>query len=105
MNSLRRAAWMALAITLMPAAQAATSTPQTPPDLPGVTVVTAAQARDLMVKGVLIVDTRVASEYVEQRINGAVSIPYKEKAPRHRTSTAGLTVSTSVSCRATRAHR
>ena len=48
----------------------------TPPDLPGVTVVTAAQARDLMAQGVLIVDTRVANEYVEQRIKGAVNIPY-----------------------------
>lgn len=82
MNSLRRAAWMALAMTLMPAVQAATSTPQTPPDLPGVTVVTAVQARDLMAKGALIVDTRVASEYVEQHINGAVNIPYKEKSAK-----------------------
>lgn len=58
------------------------ATPLTPPDLPGVTVVTAAQARDLMAKGVLIVDTRVANEYVEQRIKGAVSIPYKEKSAK-----------------------
>lgn len=55
---------------------------QTPPELPGVTVVTAAQARDLMAKGVLIVDTRVAGEYVEQRIKGAVNIPYKEKSTK-----------------------
>ena len=82
MNSLRRAGWMALAIALMPAAQAATPTPLTPPDLPGVTVITAGQARDLMVTGVLIVDTRVANEYVELHIKGAVSIPYKEKSAK-----------------------
>lgn len=56
--------------------------PLTPPDLPGVTVVTAAQARDLVAKGVPIVDTRVANEYVEQHIKGAVSVPYKEKSAK-----------------------
>jgi len=67
---------------LLTAGVAHAATPLTPPDLPGVTVVTAAQARDLMAKGVLIVDTRVANEYVEQRIKGAISIPYKEKSAK-----------------------
>jgi rhodanese-related sulfurtransferase len=67
---------------LLMAGPAHAATPSTPPDLPGVTVVTAAQARDLMAKGVLIVDTRVANEYVEQRIKGAVSVPYKEKSAK-----------------------
>lgn len=67
------------ALTSPPASAAA---PLTPPDLLGVTVVSAAQARDLMAKGVLMVDTRVANEYVEQHIRGAVSIPYKEKSAK-----------------------
>jgi len=50
----------------------------TPPNLPGVTVVSAEQARALMFKGTLIVDARVAGEYVEERIKGAINIPYKE---------------------------
>lgn len=67
---------------LLATAPAQAMAPQTPPGLPGVTVVTAPQARDLMAKGVMIVDTRVANEYVEQRIKGAVSIPYKEKSAK-----------------------
>lgn len=73
--------WL-LFCTLVVAAPAQAATPLTPPDLPGVMVVTAAQARDLMAKGVLIVDTRVASEYVEQHIKGAINIPYKEKSAK-----------------------
>lgn len=72
--------WLLFCTLFVASAQAAT--PLTPPDLPGVTVVTAAQTRDLMAKGVLIVDTRVASEYVEQHIKGAINIPYKEKSAK-----------------------
>lgn len=71
--------WALWALVAPPASAAM---PLTPPDLPGVTVVTAAQARDLVAKGVLIVDTRVANEYVEQHIQGAVSVPYKEKSAK-----------------------
>jgi rhodanese-related sulfurtransferase len=80
MNILRSTLYLLAALGLLPVAHA--TTPLTPPDLPGVTVVTAAQARDLMAKGVLIVDTRVATEYVELHIKGAVSIPYKEKSAK-----------------------
>lgn len=71
-----------LALWALVVPPASATTPLTPPDLPGVTVVTAAQARDLVAEGVLIVDTRVANEYVEQRIKGAVSVPYKEKSAK-----------------------
>lgn len=47
-----------------------------------VTVVTAKEAWDLMQKGVPIFDVRVAHEYVEEHIKGAISIPYKEKSKR-----------------------
>lgn len=55
---------------------------QTPESLPGVTVVTAEEAKAMMESGVLMVDTRVANEYVEQHIKGAVSVPYKEKSEK-----------------------
>lgn len=56
--------------------------PQTPESLPGATVVTAEKAKAMVEKGTLIVDTRVANEYVEQHIKGAVSVPYKEKSEK-----------------------
>lgn len=56
--------------------------PQTPESLPGATVVTAEKAKAMAEKGALIVDTRVANEYVEQHIKGAISVPYKEKSEK-----------------------
>jgi len=54
----------------------------TPESIPGTTVVTADKAKVLMESGVLIIDTRVANEYVEQHIKGAVNVPYKEKSAK-----------------------
>lgn len=54
----------------------------TPESLPGVTVITAETAKSMVEKGVMIVDTRVANEYVDLHIKGAVSIPYKEKSEK-----------------------
>ena len=54
----------------------------TPESLSGATVVTAEKAKTMVESGTLIVDTRVANEYVEQHIKGAVSIPYKEKSAK-----------------------
>lgn len=53
-----------------------------PATLAGVTVVTAEQAKKSADAGALIIDTRVANEYVESRIKGARSVPYKEKSPK-----------------------
>jgi len=61
---------------------ALSSGPQTPESIPGVTVVTAEKAKALADGGMLMVDTRVANEYVEQHIKGAISIPYKEKSDK-----------------------
>jgi len=72
-------AWISLVCT--PAVSGAPP-PETPPSLDQVTVVTAEQAWELTQKGVLIVDARVAHEYVEERIIGTVSIPYKEKSEK-----------------------
>ncbi len=68
-----------IAIALPAPALAAVITPES---LPGTTVVTAEKAKAMVESGVLIVDTRVANEYVEQHIKGAVNIPYKEKSAK-----------------------
>jgi rhodanese-related sulfurtransferase len=52
----------------------------TPTSLAGATVVTAEQARKLQDGGAVMVDTRVANEFVQEHIKGARSIPYKEKS-------------------------
>ena len=56
--------------------------PHTPKSISGVTVITAEKARSMVEKGVLIVDARVANEYVEEHITGARNIPYKEKSAK-----------------------
>ena len=67
-----------VAVGLAPSAQAAV----TPDKLDGVKVVTADQVRELQAKGAPVVDTRVAAEYAEKTIKGAVSVPYKEKSAK-----------------------
>ena len=67
-----------LAVGLGGAAQAAV----TPDKLDGTKLVSAEQVRDLIGKGVPVVDTRVAAEYAEKTIKGAISVPYKEKSSK-----------------------
>ena len=55
---------------------------QTPDSIPGVTAITAEKAKAMVESGVLIVDARVANEYVEQHIKGAKNIPYKENSAK-----------------------
>lgn len=55
---------------------------ETPAGLDGVTVVDAARAKALMDGGGRMIDTRVAAEYAEGHIIGAISVPYKEKSPK-----------------------
>jgi rhodanese-related sulfurtransferase len=55
---------------------------ETPAQLAGATVINAETAKKMMQDGVLIVDTRVANEYVDEHIKGAVNIPYKEKSAK-----------------------
>lgn len=54
----------------------------TPKLLPGATVVNAAQVRKLIEQGVPLYDTRVAHEYQEGHIKGAISLPYKENSSK-----------------------
>ncbi|HEX2543960.1 MAG TPA: rhodanese-like domain-containing protein [Ramlibacter sp.] len=53
-----------------------------PPTLAGVTVVTAEQARQMVDRGVPIIDTRVGNEYADAHIKGAKNLPYKEKSAK-----------------------
>ncbi len=55
---------------------------EAPATLPGATSITAEQVKQLLEKGTLVVDTRVANEYAESHIKGAVNIPYKEKSAK-----------------------
>ena len=55
---------------------------ETPASLDGATVVSADQVKDMMAKGVPVIDTRVVSEYAEAHIKGAISVPYKEKSAK-----------------------
>lgn len=54
----------------------------TPTSLNGAEVVDAAKAKSLMDGGAKMIDARVANEYAEGHIKGAVSIPYKEKSAK-----------------------
>lgn len=55
---------------------------ETPPSLDGATVVDADKVKSLMASGATLLDTRVAGEYAEAHIVGAVSVPYKEKSAK-----------------------
>jgi rhodanese-related sulfurtransferase len=52
----------------------------TPSLLPGATVVTASEVVALRQRGVPVIDVRIAKEYNEKRIGGAILIPYTEKS-------------------------
>jgi rhodanese-related sulfurtransferase/ABC-type phosphate/phosphonate transport system substrate-binding protein len=52
----------------------------TPSQLPGATIVTAPEVVAMQQRGVLLVDVRIAKEYQDRHIKGAISIPYNEKS-------------------------
>lgn len=52
----------------------------TPTSLAGAVVVDAEQVKTLLENGVLVLDVRVANEYVDECIKGAKNLPYKEKS-------------------------
>lgn len=69
---------MALGFGLAAPVQAA----DTPATLKGSTLVTAAEVKTMLGKGVPVIDTRVAAEFAEKTILGAKSVPYKEKSTK-----------------------
>ncbi len=56
---------------------------ETPPNLAGVKLVTASEAQKLQSSGAAILDVRVAAEYGESHITGAISVPYREKSAKN----------------------
>lgn len=74
------ATWLfALSAALAAGAAMATSTP---PSLAGVKLVTADAVKKLMEQGAVVIDTRVANEYAEGRIKGAINVTYREKSAK-----------------------
>lgn len=55
---------------------------ETPSRLDGVKNVSAEEAKQMLDRGVPLIDTRVASEYAEKTIKGAKSVPYREKSSK-----------------------
>jgi rhodanese-related sulfurtransferase len=64
--------------SLIGAAQAG----DTPPALNGAKSVDAAAVAKAQSAGAVVVDTRVASEYADGHIKGAISVPYREKSEK-----------------------
>jgi rhodanese-related sulfurtransferase len=55
---------------------------ETPAKIDGVKLVSAGEAKTMLDKGVMFVDTRAASEYAEKTIKGAKSVVYREKSSK-----------------------
>lgn len=58
--------------------QAALAVEELPQSIPGGAMVDAAKTKALQDQGAVVVDSRVAAEFAEKHIKGAVNIPYKE---------------------------
>ncbi len=73
---------LVLAVTVTVITNGVAFAVETPDSLAGVTRVDAAKAKALVDGGAMMVDARVANEYAESHIKGAVSVPYKEKSAK-----------------------
>jgi len=74
------AAWISGAALIL--AAHAVQASDTPATLDGTTLVTADKVKELQAKGATVVDARVANEYADAHIKGAINIPYKEKSAK-----------------------
>ena len=54
----------------------------TPAALPGAKMVGAEEVAKAQAGGAVVIDTRVASEFAEGHIKGALSVPYREKSQK-----------------------
>jgi rhodanese-related sulfurtransferase len=81
---MKKREWMKLAAALVLGVGAALPvwSAETPATLAGVKLVSAEEAKKLQDSGVPMIDTRVAAEYAEKTIKGAMSVPYKEKSAK-----------------------
>jgi rhodanese-related sulfurtransferase len=60
----------------------ASNAADTPAKLAGVEIVDAAKVKSMMASGAILIDTRVANEFAESHIKGAINVPYKEKSAK-----------------------
>ncbi|HTN93189.1 MAG TPA: rhodanese-like domain-containing protein [Gallionella sp.] len=79
-NFFRKAGFALVAVAFLLMGNAAFA--DTPDSLNGATVVDAVKAKSLIDSGVMAIDARVANEYAESHIKGAINIPYKEKSAK-----------------------
>jgi rhodanese-related sulfurtransferase len=54
----------------------------TPEAASGFKLATAEEVKDAVAKGGMIVDTRVANEFAEEHLKGAVNVPYRERSAK-----------------------
>jgi rhodanese-related sulfurtransferase len=81
MNKRNCLQWL-LTITFGALTASAALAAETPATLAGVKNVSADDVKKMLDSGVPVIDTRVAAEYAEKTIKGAVSVPYKEKSAK-----------------------
>jgi rhodanese-related sulfurtransferase len=74
----RTAAALVFAALLAGVVQAA----ETPGSVAGAKIVAAEDVVKAMAAGAMVVDTRVASEYADAHIKGAINVPYREKSAK-----------------------
>ena len=79
-NIFRRICFLSAAVTFLLMGNAAFA--DTPDSLKGAILVDAVKAKSLSDSGVMVIDSRVANEYAESHIKGAISVPYKEKSTK-----------------------
>jgi rhodanese-related sulfurtransferase len=77
MKPMLYASLLAAALTAMPVLAQ-----ETPATLSGVRVVTAEQVVELGAKGAALIDTRVANEFAEKTVRGAISVVYRERSAK-----------------------
>jgi len=73
---------VACAVLVSAALTGAAKAGDTPPTLTGAKPVDAAAVAKAQAAGAVVVDTRVASEYADGHIKGAISVPYREKSEK-----------------------
>jgi rhodanese-related sulfurtransferase len=74
--------YVAVALLFASLASGAAKAADTPPALSGAKVVSAEQVAAALAAGTPVIDSRVASEFADSHIKGAVNIPYREKSEK-----------------------
>lgn len=82
---------ISLAAFFLAALPAAYAVEELPMSIPGGTYVAEAQAKDLFDKGAKFIDARVAAEYADEHIKGAINVIYKETFPKESKTAASDT--------------